>query len=340
MAIRRMAGGTSTGTLPSSAPATSFASRATAGAGNGNPCRDSSFTFQWATPGFAMVTGPAIRRGSYVARTCSAGPRASRGSTRVSSRASTAILASSSSTRSESNPFRTVQSIPPPMSDAISFGVSTTESGPPGTPRDASLAAAARTAPGVGAPTDVSETGGSRVECGPRYLAAVCMIGSRYQYATAATMRMAARQPSRPMTLRQPSMPYSLVHRAALPGGALHEVDAVHGHCLVPDHLFQGLFQPLESPPGRVPPGPAQRDVRPKRTPLRRKTEGSERDLHPMLEQLERGLLQDPGPDHRRAGGVRERAEGVDRDRQDPRARDRLLERLPQLPHPCFIDLT
>ena len=120
-----------------------------------------------------------MRSGSSGRTTPARTPNASRGIRRVSSRACTAIAPFRSSTRSESNVLRTVQSTPPPIRDATSLGDSTTESGPPEPAREASLALADATAAGVGAPTAVSATGGNAVPCGPSHREAVRRIGSR-----------------------------------------------------------------------------------------------------------------------------------------------------------------
>src|SRR5690349_22630660 len=87
--------------------------------------------------------------------------------TRVSRRQYTASVPSSNSTRSESKLFRTDQSIPLPIIDAISLGESTTESGPALCFSRSTLVCVEDRALGVGAPTDVSATGGSLVEWGP-----------------------------------------------------------------------------------------------------------------------------------------------------------------------------
>src|SRR2546426_4255809 len=91
------------------------------------------------------------------------GPSVPGGSARVSRRACRISLPSWSSTRSESYVFRTFQSIPAPIREAISFGVSTTESGPALVRRLPTLAWPEAVAFGVGAPTAVSATGGRAV---------------------------------------------------------------------------------------------------------------------------------------------------------------------------------
>src|SRR3989442_9407888 len=98
---------------------------------------------------------------------------------RVTSRQGTGSDPSDSSTRNESKLLRTDQSIELPMSDATSLADSTTESGPVGCFRRSTLVCVLDNALGVGAPTPVSATGGSLVECGPNRCAARRMIGSR-----------------------------------------------------------------------------------------------------------------------------------------------------------------
>src|SRR5437762_11505146 len=83
---------------------------------------------------------------------------------------------SCSSTRNESYILRTFQSIPEPMSEATSFGVSTTESGPAAVLSLPTLVCPDLVAACVGAPTDVSAVDGSAWER-PNQCATVLMIG-------------------------------------------------------------------------------------------------------------------------------------------------------------------
>src|SRR6266498_1742953 len=158
------------------------------------------------------------------------GPSASRGIRRVSSRACTAMAPFRSSTRSESNVLRTVQSTPPPISDATSLGVSTTESGPPDRASEASLVWADATAAGVGAPTAVSVTGGSAVPCGPIHRDAVRRIGSRNTQAASSASARSANPASFRRPLRQPFTMYHLIHRPALFERAAHQIQGLHHH--------------------------------------------------------------------------------------------------------------
>src|SRR5882672_11157101 len=151
------------------------------------------------------------------------GPSAPGGSARVSRRACRTNFPSWSSTRRESYIFRTFQSIPAPIREAISFGVSTTESGPALVRRFPTLAWPEAVAFGVGAPTAVSATGGSAVER-PNQLAKVCMIGWRNHQAPASAPITRMAQPSLKTPLRQPSMVFHLIHRPIRFEGALHQV--------------------------------------------------------------------------------------------------------------------
>src|SRR2546427_12315901 len=150
------------------------------------------------------------------------GPSVPGGSARVSRRACRISLPSWSSTRSESYILRTFQSIPAPIREAISFGVSTTESGPALVRRLPTLAWPEAVAFGVGAPTAVSATGGRAVER-PNQLAKGCMIGSRNHHAHAGTPIPRVAQPSLKAPLRQPALSPDLIPRAHWVGRALPE---------------------------------------------------------------------------------------------------------------------
>src|SRR5438876_9150219 len=113
--------------------------------------------------------------------------------------------------------------MPLPTMAAISLGDSTTESGPAGVLRRSTLLWLEDSALGVGAPTAVSATGGSLVECGPSQRAAVRRMGSRNHHATSAVTRATARKTSRRSPLRQPFTVSHVVHRAAWLERALHQ---------------------------------------------------------------------------------------------------------------------
>src|SRR2546425_2790445 len=301
------------GTAPSApAPATCRAICFTAGAGNGKPRRLSSRIVQRASPGRAIAIGPAMRSGSRSASIPAKGPRASLGSTRVSSRACTANVPSNSSTRSESKPRRTVQSIPLPMREAISFGVSTTESGPPGRASSVSLLRPLVRARGVGAPTAVSATGGSAVRRGPSQRDAAWRMGSRYHQATAPSSSSTNSPIMRKNHLTKARTPSDLVHRAAPLERAHHQVHRFYHHRLGVLESSQGLRQAVERRgrppplPTGIPSRPAQREVGPKRPPLRREAQGRERLLHPVLQQFQGRLRSYPDPHHPRSPLVRE----------------------------------
>src|SRR5690242_19150495 len=117
-------------------------------------------------------------------------------------------------------------------------------------------------------------------------------------------MRIASRQPRRPMALRQPSMPYLLVHRPALHGGALHQFDGGHFRGFTPDEGVQSLFQYPKGPPGAVSPGTAQGDMGPERAPFRGEPQGAESLLHTVLQELEGRIGDDAGPDNGWMGRV------------------------------------
>src|SRR5213593_308485 len=243
------------------------------------------------------------------------GPRVPGGSARVSRRACRMSLSSWSSTRSESYVFRTFQSIPAPIREAISFGVSTTESGPALVRRLPTLAWPEAVAFGVGAPTAVSATGGNAVER-PNQRAPVCRIGSRNHQISASTPMMAIAQPSLSAPLRQPSMSLDLIHRASGLERALHEVYLGDGDCCVEVRSRKDLFEAGEIAGPCIACRAPERDVRPKRPRLGREAQRCERLLDPMLQQLEAGIGRHSRPQHLRPVIVREHAESGDLQRQ------------------------
>src|SRR6266568_2185314 len=268
-----------------------------------------------AVPGFPIETVPAIRNGSRSPNMPANGPSVPGCKARVSSRACRMSLSSCSSTRSESYIFRTFQSIPAPISEAISFGVSTTESGPVAVRRFPTLAFPDATALGVGAPTAVSATGGSAVEP-PNQCVTVCMIGSRNHHASASAPITTTAQPSLKTPLRQPSMVFHVIHRPTRFEDALHQVDLCNGDRGVEIRAVENLRESLEIARARIASRAAQRHVRPKRPRFGRKAEGSERLFHAMLQQLESGVGGDTRPQHLRPVIVREHTESGDLQRQ------------------------
>src|SRR6266550_3599593 len=246
------------------------------------------------------------------------GPSVPGGSARVSRRACRMSFPSCSSTRSESYILRTFQSIPPPISEAISFGVSTTESGPALVRRLPTLAWPEAIAFGVGAPTAVSAVDGNAVER-PNQLARVCMIGSRNHQAPASAPITRMAQPSLKMPLRQPSMVFHLIHRPIRFEGALHQVHLGDGDGFVEICSRENLFEAFEIARPRIARGASQRDVRPKRARFGRKAERCERLLDAMLQQLEPGIGRHAGPQHVRPVIVREYAETGDLQRERTR---------------------
>src|SRR5258705_5362282 len=235
------------------------------------------------------------------------GPSVPGGSARVSRRACKISFPSWSSTRSESYIFRTFQSIPAPIREAISFGVSITESGPALVRRLPTLAWPEAVAFGVGAPTDVSATGGSAVEP-PNQLAKACMIGSRNHHAPASLAVTTIAQPSLKTALRQPSMVFHLIHRPIRFEGALHQVHPGDGACLVEIRSRENLFEACEVARPRIARSASQRHVRPKRARFGRKAERPERLLHTMLQKLEPRIGRDTRPQYARPAHVREHA--------------------------------
>src|SRR5689334_3423496 len=296
-----------------------------------------------AVPGFPIETVPAIRSGSCSPNMPANGPSVPGGSARVSSRAWSTSVSSCSSTRSESYIFRTFQSMPPPISDAISFGVSTTESGPVAVRRFPTLAFPDATALGVGAPTAVSATGGRAVER-PNQRAPVCMIGSRNHHTSASAPITTIAHPSFKRPLRQPSMRSDLIHRAPASGleRALHEVDLRHGDRCIEVRACQYLFESLEIARARIAHGAPQGHVRPKRPRFRGKAKRRERLLHTMLQQLEAWIGRHTRPQHARAMVVRKDAEAADLQCQGPRLSARTggaQQRRDELRLPCLLDV-
>src|SRR5262249_52850746 len=194
-----------------------------------------------AVPGFPIVTVPAMRRGSCSPNMPANGPSVPGGSARVSRRAWSTSVSSCNSTRSESYVLRTFQSMPAPMSDAISLGVRTMESGPALVRSVPTFFWPDATADGVGAPTAVSATGGSAVER-PNQWAKVLMMGARNHHANASAPITTIAQPSLSAPLRQPSMVFHLIHRTLRGQGTQHEVDVLDGHGLVEIGTGQDLF--------------------------------------------------------------------------------------------------
>src|SRR5438105_954589 len=258
---------------------------------------------------------PPIRNGSCAPNIPANGPSVPGGRARVSRRACRMRFPSGSSTGSESYILRTFQSIPAPISDATSLGVSTTESGPALVRRFPTLAWPDAVAFGVGAPTAVSATGGNAVER-PNQLATVCMIGSRNHHAHASTPITRTAQPSLKTPLRQPFMVLDLIHRATGLERALHQIHLTDGDGFVEVRSRENLFESFEIAWPRIAGGAPQRDVRPKRPRLGRKAERCERLLDTVLQQLEPRIGRHARPQHVRPVIIREHAESGDLERQ------------------------
>src|SRR2546423_10959610 len=257
---------------------------------------------------------PAIRNGSCAPNIPANGTSVPGGRARVSRRACRMSFRAWTATRNESSVLRTFQSIPAPINDATSLGVSTTESGPALVRRFPTLAWPDAVAFGVGAPTAVSATGGNAVER-PNQLARVCMIGSRNHHAHSSTPIRRTAQPSLKTPLRQPFMVLDLINRATGLERALHQVHLTDGDCFVEVRSRENLFESFEIAWPRIAGGTPQRDVRPKRRRFGRKAERCERLLDTVLQQLESGIGRHAGPQHVRPVIVRKHTESGDLER-------------------------
>src|SRR6266545_809689 len=308
---------TRSGTPPAeSAPARRCASCRTTGPGNRMPRRLSSSTVNRAMPGRSMRSGPAMRSGSRGLSRPATGPSTSGGITRVSSRQCTASEPSRSSTRSESKLLRTDQSIELPIKAATSLADRTTESGPADRFSRSIFVWVLESALGVGAPTAVSATGGSLVECGPNQRAAVRMSGSRNHHAASAPARTRARHPRRKTPLRQPLTVFDLIHRTPRLERALHQVHALDDGRFLEPQPAERRLEPGEGARLRLPRRPAERHMRLEGARLRGKSERREFPLHLVLQELEGGFRRDAHPHHPRAVQIRKHAELAEGKRQ------------------------
>src|SRR2546427_4534104 len=212
------------------------------------PRKLSSWTLKRAIPGRSIASGPANRNGSMGLRNAANGPSTPGGITRVARRRWTATEPSNSSTRSESKLFRTDQSMPLPIMAATSLADRTTESGGLGCFSRSIFFWVLERAFGVGAPTAVSVTGGSLVECGPNQRAALCRIGSRNHQAASAAPRTMARHPRRLRPLRKPFTVAHLVHRTPSLGRAVHQGHPLARHRLLGLDAAERGLEPGEIP--------------------------------------------------------------------------------------------
>src|SRR5882672_1928018 len=296
MTMRAIVGSTFTGIPPSaSAPAIWRAMDFTAGPGNSMPRKLISRMVNRAVPGRSIASVPPRRSGSRGSTNAANGPSASCGSARVSRRACTASEPSSSSTRSESYVLRTRQSIPLPMREATSLGVSTTVSGPALVARLPTFVCPEATALGVGAPTAVSATGGRACER-PNQRAPVRRIGSRNHHSSSSTAAIATTQPRRRSPLRQPFMVFHLIHRPTRLERALHQIQIGNDHRLGKRGGRQRVLESGEVVRTRLSPRAAERQVRLKSPGLCWKAERREDLLHAVLQQLERRIGCDARP--------------------------------------------
>src|SRR5438045_2190768 len=238
-----------------------------------------------------------MRSGSCSPNMPANGPSVPGGSARVPSRAWRISFPSCSSTRSESHILGTCQSIPAPINDAISFAVSTTESGPALVRRLPTFFCPEAVADGVGAPTAVSATGGSAVDR-PNQCATVAMIGARNHHASASAPTKATAQPSLKTPLRQPLMVFDLIHRTILVECALHQVHLGDRHRFIEFRAGENLLESLEVAWLGGARRASQSHVRPERPRFSREAEGCEHLLDAMLQQFESRILCHSGPQH------------------------------------------
>src|SRR2546426_143222 len=304
------------------------------------PRRLNSSTVKRASPGRSIRSGPAIRSGSRGLKNPAMGPRASGGITRVSSRQCTASDPSDSSTRNESKLLRTDQSIELPMRDATSLAESTTESGPVTRLSRSTLVCVLASALGVGAPTPVSATGGSWVECGPNTCAARRMIGSGNHQTTSAATKATARSASRSSPLRQPFTVSHVIHRTSGLRRALYEIERAHERCLGELEPAEGRLEAGEGDGAGVPRRATERDVGAEGPRFRGKPERREFLLHAVLQDLELGLRRDAHPHDAGPLEVGKHAEPAERERQGARPRRRARERRRELRLPLVRHVT
>src|SRR5213082_2961447 len=159
--------------------------------------------------------------------------------------------------------------MPLPIIAATSLAESTTESGALGCFSRSIFAWLLESAFGVGAPTAVSATGGSLVECGPNQRAPVRRIGSRNHHAASPATTTRKRVPSRTIPLKQPFTVPDLIHRASRLERALHQVHRVHERRLLEVQPGERALQAGEIAGPGLPRRTAQRQVRLERPGLR-----------------------------------------------------------------------
>src|SRR5947207_11194486 len=174
--------------------------------------------------------------------------------------------------------------MPLPIIAATSLAESRTEAGALGCFSRSIFAWLLESAFGVGAPTAVSATGGSRVERGPNQRAAVCRIGSRNHHAASAPTRTTARQPSRTMPLRQPFTVSHLIHRSAGFERALHQIDRLDHDRRVEPQGIERRREAGEVARAGLPTRSTERHMRTKWTRLGGEAERGEFLLDAMLQ--------------------------------------------------------
>ncbi len=220
--------------------------------------------------------------------------------------------------------------MPEPISEATSFGVKMTESGPAFASSLPTFSFPDAVARGVGAPTAVSATDGSAVER-PNQCANVCMIGARNHHTSASAQMSTAAQPSRTIPLRQPFMVFHVIHRAVWLERAFHQIDLRNRDGLRDSNCVEQLLEPGEIARSRIALRSTQGHMRPKRARLGRKPQRAECVLHTMLQQLERGIRSDASPHDVWPTIIGEDAESFDVQREWTRIRACISARgLPQ----------
>src|SRR5438132_5582230 len=223
--------------------------------------------------------------------------------------------------------------MPLPIIAATSLAESRTESGALGCFSRSIFAWLLESAFGVGAPTAVSATGGSRVERGPNQRAAVCRIGSRNHQAASAPTRTTARQPSRTTPLRQPFTVFHVIHRTGGFERALHQIDRLDHDRRIEPQGAERRREAGEVARAGLPTRPTERHMRTKWARLGGEAERGEFLLDAMLQDFQPRVRGDARPDHARPLEIGKHAEltQCERERASPR-RGAAAQRAPPRP--------
>src|SRR2546426_373290 len=217
--------------------------------------------------------------------------------------------------------------MPLPIIAATSWAERTPDSGALGCFSRSFFVCLLESAFGVGAPTAVSLTGGSRVERGPNQRAAVCRIGSRNHQAASAPTRTTARQPSRTTPLRQPFTVFHLIHRAGGFERALHQLNRLDYDRRVEPQVAERRLEAGEVARAGLPTRPAERHMRTKRARLGGEAERGEFLLDAMLQDFEARVRGDARPDHAGPLEIGKHAEVREGERQGARPSGGAAER-------------